>query len=216
VAVARAAGVDRSFLYRHHDLRAQILQRAARAQSEASLPRATTVSRQSLLADLANLRAHNERLRRQNAKLARRLSEVLGEKIFRASGLGGGAADEAEALRRRVAELEQAVEDLRQQLTERTEELEAARATNRELMAEVNRLPGRWPAAEEPPRPRRTSRRRASCGRPGEASAASKLAPALLAAGSITRADSGSTSPSIELCDICAVAFDCACNLRYT
>lgn len=159
MAVARAAGVDRSFLYRHHDLRAQILQRAARAQSEASLPRATTVSRQSLLADLANLRAHNERLRRQNAKLARRLSEVLGEEIFRASGLGGGAADEAEALRRRVAELEQAVEDLRQQLTERTEELEAARATNRELMAEVNRLPGRWPAAEEPPRPRRTSRR---------------------------------------------------------
>ncbi len=150
-AVARAAGVDRSFLYRHHDLRAQILQRAAQAQSEASLPRATTVSRQSLLADLANLRAHNERLRRQVAKLARRLSEVLGEEVFRASGLSG--PDVTEQLRRRVTELEQTTGDLRQQLQERTEELEAARATNRELMAEVNRLPGRWPPADKP-RPR--------------------------------------------------------------
>jgi hypothetical protein len=41
-AVARAAKVDRSFLYRHHDLRAQIHARAAApATSQAS----TTVSR---------------------------------------------------------------------------------------------------------------------------------------------------------------------------
>jgi cell division protein FtsB len=160
-AVARAAQVDRSFLYRHHDLRAQILQRAAQSQSEASLPRATTVSRQSLLADLANLRAHNERLRRQVNKLAQRLSDALGEEVFRASGLGAPAADETEALRRRVADLEQTVLDLRRQLQERTEELEAARAANRDLMAEVNRLPGRWPPADQPPRrtPSRTPRR---------------------------------------------------------
>ena len=154
-AVARAAGVDRSFLYRHHDLRAQILQRAAQSQPDASLPRTSQVSRQSLLADLANLSAHNGRLRRQKAKLARRLSEVLGEEVFRASGLGG--PDQTEVLRRRVAELEQTTADLRQQLAERSEELQAARATNRELMAEVNRLPGRWPAADKPPR--RTPRR---------------------------------------------------------
>jgi cell division protein FtsB len=157
-AVARAAGVDRSFLYRHHDLRAQILQRAAQAPPDASLPRATTVSRQSLLADLANLRAHNERLHRQVTKLARRLSEALGEEVFRASGLGAPAADETEALRRRIADFEQTVEDLRRQLQERTEELDAARATNRELMAEVNRLPGRWPPAADKPR-LRTPRR---------------------------------------------------------
>jgi regulator of replication initiation timing len=154
-AVARAAGVDRSFLYRHHDLRAQILQRVAQAQPDASLPRTTQVSRQSLLADLANLRAHNQRLRRQVTKLARRLSEALGEEVFRASGLGG--PDDTEQLRRRAADLEQAVLDLRQQLQERIEELAASRATNRELMAEVNRLPGRWPAADKPPR--RTPRR---------------------------------------------------------
>jgi hypothetical protein len=154
-AVARAAKVDRSFLYRHHDLRAQILQRAAQAQPDTSMPRTSQVSRQSLLADLANLRAHNERLRRQVIKLARRLSEVLGEEVFRASGLGG--PDDTEELRRQIAQLEQTTLDLRQQLQERTEELEAARATNRELMAEVNRLPGRWPAADRSPRrpPRR-------------------------------------------------------------
>jgi regulator of replication initiation timing len=136
-AVARAAGVDRSFLYRHHDLRAQILERAAQAQPEASMPRTTQVSRQSLLADLANLRAHNERLRRQVTKLSRRLSEALGEEVFRASGLGG--PDDAEQLRRQVGDLEQTVADVRQQLTERTEELDAARMANRELMATLNR-----------------------------------------------------------------------------
>src|SRR4029453_5273951 len=36
-AVARAAGVDRSFLYRHHDLRAHILERAPPAQPAASM-----------------------------------------------------------------------------------------------------------------------------------------------------------------------------------
>jgi hypothetical protein len=95
------------------------------------------------------------RLRHQVAKLARRLSEALGEEVFRASGFGAPGA-EAEALRCRVAELEQTTVDLRQQLQERTEELEAARATNRELMAELNRPPGRWPQvdAARPRRPR--------------------------------------------------------------
>ncbi len=142
-AVARAAGVDRSFLYRHHDLRAQVLERAARAQPEASMPRTTQVSRQSLLADLANLRAHNERLRRQVTRLSRRLSEVLGEEAFRASGLGAPAVDETQQLRRQVGELEQVAVDLRQQLEERTEELAAARAANRDLMAELNRASAR-------------------------------------------------------------------------
>lgn len=98
-AIARAASVDRSFLYRHHDLRAKTLTRAAQAQPD-TLMRTTQVSRQSLLADLANSRAQNERLRRQVNKLARRLSEPLGEEVFRASGLGAPAADETEELRR--------------------------------------------------------------------------------------------------------------------
>jgi regulator of replication initiation timing len=65
------------------------------------------------------------------------LSEALGEEVFRASGLGG--PDDAEQLRRQVGDLEQTVADVRQQLTERTEELDAARMANRELMATLNR-----------------------------------------------------------------------------
>lgn len=135
-AVARAAGVDRSFLYRHHDLRAQI---HARSADPVGSPASTAASKQSLLADLANLREQNQRLRRQNTELTARLSEVLGEEVFRASGIG--RTDDSEALRTRVGQLEQQVLDLRQELEERTDDLTAARAANRDLMTLANRMP---------------------------------------------------------------------------
>ena len=134
-AVARKAGVDRSFLYRHHDLRAQIHARSA--APSASPAASATASRQSLLADAANLREQNQRLRRQNTDLTARLSEVLGEEVFRTSGIG--RTDDPEALHTRVGQLEQEVLDLRQELEERTDDLDAARAANRDLMTLANR-----------------------------------------------------------------------------
>ena len=119
-AVARAAKVDRSFLYRHHDLRAQI---HARAAASGTSPASTTVSRPSLLADLANLQEQNQRLRRQNHSLTARLSEILGAEVFRASGIGHPG--ETGQLKTRVAELEQTIFDLRQQVEERTDELDS-------------------------------------------------------------------------------------------
>jgi Family of unknown function (DUF6262) len=136
-AVARTAEVDRSFLYRHHDLRAQIHARAAAPPGTS--PASATVSRQSLLADLANLQQQNQRLRRQNLSLTARLSEVLGTEVFHASGIGHH--DETGQLRTRITELEQTNLDLRQQLQERADELDAARAANRDLMALANRKP---------------------------------------------------------------------------
>jgi transposase-like protein len=133
-AVARAAGVDRSFLYRHHDLRAQI---HAQATAPGTNPASTTATRQSLLADLANLQEQNQRLRRQNLALTTRLSEVLGAEVFHTSGIAHPG--ETGQLRSRIAELEQHLLDLRQQLQERTDELDAARAANRDLMALANR-----------------------------------------------------------------------------
>ena len=135
-AVARTAGVDRSFLYRHHDLRAQIHTRAA---GPTPTPVSAKASRQSLLADLANLRDQARRLRQHNASLTARLSELLGQEVFRASGLG--RTDRTEALQTRLRELEQQLLDLRQQLEERTGELHAAPAANRDLMALANRKP---------------------------------------------------------------------------
>jgi predicted nucleic acid-binding Zn-ribbon protein len=142
-AVARAARVDRSFLYRHHDLRAQIY---ARAAGPAPTPASAKASRQSLFADIANLRDQAQRLRRQNASLTARLSELLGQEVFRASGLGH--TDGAEALQTRIRKLEQELLDLRQELEERTDELDASRAANRDLMALANRAQGTAPAAQ--------------------------------------------------------------------
>ena len=136
-AVARAAAVDRSFLYRHHDLRAQI--HAQAAAGPATSPASTAATRQSLLADLANLQEQNQRLRRQNLSLTTRLSEVLGAEVFHASGIAPHG--ETGQLRPRIEELEQHLTGLRQQLQERTDELDAARAANRDLMALANRKP---------------------------------------------------------------------------
>ena len=130
-AVARTAGVDRSFLYRHHDLRSQILALAAEPEPH---PASTGISRRSLLADLANLREHNQRLRHQNAKLTERLSEILGEQVFHDAGLT--RTDETSTLQ--VAELEQQLLDRRQDLQDRDDELAAARAANRDLMTRLN------------------------------------------------------------------------------
>lgn len=132
-AVARHAGVDRSFLYRHHDLRSRILELGAEPEPPTG---STRTSHRSLLADIANLRAHNERLRHQNAKLAERLSEVFGDRVFHDAGLT--RTDEIDSLRKRVAELEQQLLDCRQDLQDRDDDLAAARAANRDLMASIN------------------------------------------------------------------------------
>ena len=79
----------------------------------------------------------NARLARQITLLEKRLSEALGQQVFRASGLG--AVDETGDLRRHITELEQRVADLSEQLDDREDELNAARAANREFRAELNR-----------------------------------------------------------------------------
>jgi ABC-type transporter Mla subunit MlaD len=81
-----------------------------------------------------------ERNRRQalrTAQLEKRLSEALGETVWQQTGLGASSA--LDALQRQISHLEQQVVDLGRQLADRTDELEAARATSRELMAQLNR-----------------------------------------------------------------------------
>jgi hypothetical protein len=96
----------------------------ARAAAPSASPASAAASRQSLLAGLANLQEHNQRLRRQNHRLTARLSEVLGTEVFHESGIEHPG--ETGRLRTRVTELEQLTRDLRQQLEERTDELDAA------------------------------------------------------------------------------------------
>lgn len=133
-SVARAADVHRSLIHRHGDLHAAVLARAGEPPPGATA--GTQVSRQSLLADVANLTARNNRLSAHITRLERRLSEALGQAAWEASGLGAPA--DIETLTRRITELEQQILDLRSELDERDEDLAAARTANRELMAQLN------------------------------------------------------------------------------
>jgi hypothetical protein len=127
--IARAAAVDRTFLYRHRDLLEKI-------HALEAGPPGPAVTRVSLQADL--LAAH-ERAVRLNARvrqLEKRLSETLGEQVWRDSGLAAPA--DIDALNQKITHLEQQVIDLRLQLEEQDEDLAAARAANRELIAQLN------------------------------------------------------------------------------
>src|SRR5258708_4061044 len=86
--------------------------------------------------------AAHERSARPTARVRRlenRLSEPLGERAWRESGLGAPA--DIDALSQQITHLEQQAIDLRLQLEERDQDLAAARAANRELMAQLNAMP---------------------------------------------------------------------------
>jgi hypothetical protein len=133
--IARAAGVDRTFFYRHHDLLARLhaLEAAPPAAGSSNGP---GVSRASLQTDLLAAGERAARLHSRVRQLEKRLSETLGEQAWRESGLGTPA--DIDALNQKIIYLEQQAIDLRLQLEEQGEDLAAARATNRELMAQLN------------------------------------------------------------------------------
>lgn len=130
--IARRARVDRTFLYRHRDLLAQL------HVLDVAPPNTngTSVTRASLESDLLAAHHRSGRLASRVQQLERRLSELLGEQTWRDSGLG--APDDIDRLHQRIASLEAEVADGRIQLDERTEELAAARLANRELMTRLN------------------------------------------------------------------------------
>jgi chromosome segregation ATPase len=134
-SIARAAAVDRTFLYRHRDLLAKIHALEA-APPAGSNDTGLTVTRASLQADLLAAQERAIRLSARIQQLERRLSEALGEQAWRESGLGTPA--DIDALNQKITHLEQQATDLRLQLAERDEDLAAARAANRELMTLLN------------------------------------------------------------------------------
>jgi hypothetical protein len=133
-SIARDAGVDRSFLYRHPDLLADIHTSQATPTSEQS---GASVTNASLRTDLANAQQRIARMAAHNRQLERKLSETLGQQAWLESGLG--AAPDIEKLQRQVAGLEQRNVALQRQLEEREGELDAARAANRELITALNK-----------------------------------------------------------------------------
>ena len=133
-AVAVRAKVHRSFLHRHTDLRAEIL---AAAEQPAPTPVTGSVTRRSLDADNLNLRETIRRQAQHIADLETRLSELLGDQAYARSGLG--APRDHAALQEQNLTLQAQVNELRGALTERGEELDAARQAHRQLMNQHNR-----------------------------------------------------------------------------
>ena len=141
--VARQAGVGRKFIYDHPDLRAGIELKAAQVTGRraSNLVASAGVTGASLRADLENTRAQNHRLNKQ----------------IRARGCTGPKAHAAccrrtpsrkcprkladQQLAAWVAELDQQLFEARENLRRTAEELEAARAIDRELMEQANRPP---------------------------------------------------------------------------
>lgn len=109
------------------------------AQTQPSTGQGPTVSRASLQADLLAAQQRTLRIAARTRQLETRLSELLGEKTWRASGLG--APDDIDQLNHRIITLEQQTIDLQLQLDERTQDLDAARAANRALMSQINATP---------------------------------------------------------------------------
>jgi Family of unknown function (DUF6262) len=103
--IARAAGVDRTFLYRHADLLGQV--HAAQVNPAAAQGDGPMVSRASLQADLANVQGQITRQAVHVRQLEKKLSELLGEQAWRESGLGAPA--DIDQLQRRISDLEQQV-----------------------------------------------------------------------------------------------------------
>ena len=145
-AIARQAGVGRKFIYDHPDLRAGIELKAAQAtgRQASDLIASARVTGASLRADLENARAQNHRLSKQIRALENRLSQAEGARLVADELLPEGVLAELadQQLAARVAELDQQLfEAARENLRRTTEELEAARAINRELMQQANRPP---------------------------------------------------------------------------
>ncbi|MFF2852961.1 hypothetical protein ACFVT5_42765 [Streptomyces sp. NPDC058001] len=111
----------------------------AQAAEPPAIPggRGPAVSRASLQTDLVAAEARTARLAAQVRRLEACLSEVLGEQVWRESGIGG--PDDTEQLKAQITALEQQVVDLEPKLQDRDDDLAAARAANRELMAQLNR-----------------------------------------------------------------------------
>ncbi|MET7584643.1 DUF6262 family protein [Streptomyces microflavus] len=134
-AIAREAGVDRTFLYRHRDLLALV--HAAELEPAVHDPAAAwPVSRASLQADLANAQARNARLAARTQQLEKRLSQVLGAQVWQESGLGGPV--DVDELQRKITRLEQQTVELTAALEEARSDLDAARAANRDLTRALN------------------------------------------------------------------------------
>jgi chromosome segregation ATPase len=116
----------------------------------------------SLRAELANSRAQNHRLNNQLRALENRLSQAEGARLVADNLLPDSMIAELadRQLAQRNTELEQQLFDAQEELRRTADELDAARAINRELMQRANRPAADTMAPKTPTAPPRNSKRR--------------------------------------------------------
>jgi chromosome segregation ATPase len=152
-AVARRAGVSVSLLYADVALSSRIAtakdrQRQAGNTRTGRLPARSLVTEESLRTELANAKERARRLAEEVGALRERLSRHLGA----AGDIAWGEALSplVDQLEQRNAELEadnhrhqKRISQLEGEIRDLNENLDAARAVNRDLMSELNRAPSR-------------------------------------------------------------------------
>ncbi|MGC8628311.1 MAG: DUF6262 family protein [Acidimicrobiales bacterium] len=150
-AVARRAGVSVSLLYADLTLSSAIAttrdrQRQAGSERAWRLPARSLVTEQSLRTELANAKERARRLAEELALLRKRLSQQFGAATDIARG--EALSPLLDQLEQRNAELEadnhrqrECLSQLESDVRDLNENLDAARAVNRELMGELNRRP---------------------------------------------------------------------------
>jgi Family of unknown function (DUF6262) len=148
-AVARRAGVSVSLLYADKQLSARLSQARSRQRDAGQdrarqLPVRSLISEQSLRADLANAKDHIRRLHQELAVLRDRLAHQLGAQVDTATGwvtppLLYELEQQRATLQAENTRLRERHVDLETRLRESNETIQATRAMNRELMAEINR-----------------------------------------------------------------------------
>lgn len=155
-AVARRAGVSVSLLYTDPDLATRIAtardrQHQAGNQHAGRLPVRSLITEQSLRTDLANAKEQARQLTEEVTLLRRQLAHHLGARADNARGQDANPL--LAGLEQRAAELEADNHRLRRQTTRQDDQirdlsdtLDAARATNRDLMSQLNRQSASRPA----------------------------------------------------------------------
>lgn len=136
--IARRAGVHRSFVSSH--FAAEIAHARAEIQSRfiAGLGGQTALSAASLRVEMETAKQQAREAQQEIRALKARLARTLGEEIAATHPEHGAAPATVTALQAEVEQLLATQVDLRRQLRDTEEELEAARRLNRTLMRERN------------------------------------------------------------------------------
>ena len=136
--IARRAGVHRSFVSNH--FAAQIAHAKTEIQSRfiAGLTGQTALSAASLRVEMETAKHQAREAQHEIRELKARLARALGEEIAAEHPEHGGTSATVNDLHAQIEQLLVSQSDLRRQLRDSEEELEAARRLNRTLIRERN------------------------------------------------------------------------------